>query len=216
MTTREPTDREEFANTLSHGLGFLLAVFAAIPLLVLSSLPRHDPFLLIGATIFGLSLTLLYAASTLYHLLPPGRAKRFCRLLDHAAIYILIAGTYTPFAVGPLRGSLGWTVLAVVWMLAGLGTALKLRFGFRYPMVSTALYLLMGWMVLLILRPLVAQIGWDGFGWLAAGGACYTLGVGFFIWERLHYSHLYWHGFVLLGSTCHLVAVLRSYAVIAA
>lgn len=210
MYERLPSPREELANSLSHGFGFLLAVFAALPLLILRALPRRDPLLLVGATVFGLSLALLYAASTLYHLLPPGRAKVFCRLLDHAAIYVLIAGTYTPFALGALRGPLGWTVLLAVWTLAAAGFCLKLRFGFRFPLLSTALYLLMGWMSLFILRPLVAQIGWSGFAWLAAGGLCYTLGVGFYLWERLRFSHLYWHGFVLAGSACHLVAVLHN------
>lgn len=208
MTEREPTAREELANTVSHGAGFLLVVFAAMPLLVASALRQHDGWQVFGAVVFGLSLALLYAASTLYHLLPPGRAKRFCRLLDHTAIYVLIAGTYTPFALGALRGPLGWTVLAAVWTLAAVGTALKMKVGFRFPKISVALYLLMGWLVLLIVRPLVMQIGWGGFGWLAAGGAFYSLGVVFFLWERLHFSHLYWHGFVLAGSACHLVAVL--------
>ena len=208
MTERTPTGGEELANTLSHGLGFLLAVFAALPLLVVSALRQHDGWQLFGAITFGFSLALLYAVSTLYHLLPPGRAKLFCRLLDHAAIYILIAGTYTPFALGALRGPLGWTVLVAVWTLAAVGTALKMKVGFRFPKLSVALYLLMGWLVLLVIHPLVAQIGWSGFGWLAAGGSFYSLGVIFFLWERLHYSHLYWHGFVLAGSACHLVAVL--------
>ena len=208
MYERPPTVREELANTLSHGLGFLLVVCAALPLLVVSALRQGDGFLLVGSVVFGVSLAFLYAASTLYHLLPPGRAKGLCRVLDHAAIYILIAGTYTPFALGALRGPLGWSVLTVVWTLAAVGTALKLRVGFRFPKFSVALYLLMGWMVVLVLRPLVLQIGWGGFGWLLAGGSFYSLGVVFFLWERLHYSHLYWHGFVLAGSACHLVAVL--------
>lgn len=208
MFERESTAREELANGLSHGVGFLLVVGAALPGLILSASRRHDGWQLFGSVVFGLSLALLYATSTLYHLLPPGRPKVFCRLLDHAAIYVLIAGTYTPFALGPLRGPLGWGVLGVVWTLAAVGTALKLRLGFRFPRLSVALYLLMGWLVLLVLRPLVIQIGWGGFGWLAAGGAFYSLGVIFFLWERLHYSHFYWHGFVLAGSACHLVAVL--------
>lgn len=208
MYERAPTVREEWANTLSHGFGFLLVVCAALPLLVATAWRQHDGWQLFGSVVYGLSLALLYAVSTLYHLFPPGRAKTFCRLLDHAAIYVLIAGTYTPFALGALRGPLGWGVLAVVWTLAAVGTALKLRVGFRFPKFSVALYLLMGWMVVLVLRPLVMQIGWSGFGWLAAGGSFYSLGVIFFLWERLHYSHLYWHGFVLAGSACHLVAVL--------
>ena len=208
MAERPPTAREELANTLSHGAGLFLVVFAAWPALVLSATRRHDPWLLAGGIIFGLSLAALYATSTLYHLLPEGRNKRFCRVLDHAAIYLLIAGTYTPFALGVLRGSVGGTVFVAVWTFALLGIALKLKDGFRHPLFSTALYLLMGWMVVFILGPLVAGIGWAGFGWLAAGGLCYTLGVAFYLWEQLHYSHAWWHGFVLAGSACHCVAVV--------
>ena len=208
MTERPPTLGEELANTLSHGVGFVLAAFVALPLLVLSAWRQHDPWQLFGGIVFGASLVLLYGASTLYHLLPAGRSKRLCRVLDHAAIYVLIAGTYTPFAVGALRGPWGWSLLIVVWTLASMGVALKLRVGFRYPRLSTAVYLLMGWMVLIVIRPLIAQIGLGGFGWVLAGGLCYSLGVIFFAWERLHYSHLYWHGFVLAGSACHFVAVL--------
>ena len=208
MTDRPLTTGEELANTLSHGVGFLLAVLVALPLLVNTAWRQHDPWQLIGGTVFGLTLALLYGTSTIYHLVPPGPAKRFCRLLDHAAIYLLIAGTYTPFALGALRGPWGWSLLVVVWTLAVMGVALKLKVGFRYPRLSTAIYLLMGWLVLIVIRPLIAQIGFSGFGWVLAGGLCYTVGVVFFVWERLRYSHSYWHGFVLAGSVCHLVAVL--------
>ncbi len=208
MAERSLTRGEELANTLSHGVGFLLALFVALPLLVENALRQHDQWQLLGGAVFGVSLVLLYGASTLYHLLPAGHSKRFCRLLDHAAIYLLIAGTYTPFALGALRGPRGWSLLIVVWTLAALGVTLKLKVGFRYPRLSTAVYLLMGWMVLIVIRPLVAQIGLGGFSWVLAGGLCYTVGVIFFAWERLHYSHCYWHGFVLAGSACHFVAVL--------
>ena len=209
MYQREPSVREEFANFLSHGVGFLLAAFVGLPTLLFCTWRQQDGWAVIGAVVFGLSLVLLYAASTLYHLLPGGRAKVFCRLLDHAAIYVLIAGTYTPFALGALRGPYGWSILAVVWTLAATGVAMKFRLRFRFEFLSTVLYLLMGWMIVLVLRPLIAGIGWDGFLWILAGGLCYTLGVGFYLWERLHFSHLYWHGFVLAGSACHFVAVLR-------
>ena len=209
MTKRSLSEREEFANFLSHGFGFLLAAFVGLPILVLSALRGNNGWQLIGGLVFGLSLTLVYASSTLYHLLPIGRAKACCRLLDHAAIFVLIAGTYTPFALGPLRGPWGWSILAAAWTLAALGIALKFHLGFRHEYLCTLVYLFMGWMVLAVIQPLIAQIGTTGFLWLLAGGLSYSLGVIFFVWQRLQYSHLYWHGFVLLGSFCHFVAVAR-------
>ena len=206
---RLPTVREELANSVSHAVGFLLAVFVGLPVLVISALHHHDSWQLVGGTVFGVSLAMLYGASALYHLLPVGRPKQFCRHLDHAAIYVLIAGTYTPFALGALRGPWGWSLLVAVWTMAALGVALKFKIGFRFPRLSTVLYLLMGWLVLIVLRPLVAQIGLGGFWWLLAGGLSYSLGVIFYAWERLHYSHLYWHGFVLAGSAFHFVAVVH-------
>ncbi len=208
MAERPSTPREELANSLSHGLGLLLVLFVALPTLAVSALRRHDLWQLTGGLVFGFSLAALYGTSTLYHLVPNGRAKRLCRLLDHAAIYVLIAGSYTPFALGVLRGPLGTAVLVIVWTLAALGVALKLRVGFRFPKLSTALYLLMGWMVIVILGPLVSRIGMGGFGWLLAGGLFYSLGVIFYLWEQLKYSHFWWHLFVLAGSTCHCVAVI--------
>ena len=206
---RTPTEREELANSLSHAAGFLLAVFVGLPVLIVTARHRHDGWQLVGGIVFGVSLALLYGASTLYHLLPLGRAKRFCRHLDHAAIYVLIAGTYTPFALGALRGPWGWSLLVTVWTIAALGVLLKLRIGFRFPRLSTVLYLAMGWLVLVVLRPLVAQIGMGGFWWLFAGGMAYSLGIVFYVWERLRYSHLYWHGFVLAGSAFHFIAVVN-------
>ena len=209
MTKRSLSEREEFANFLSHGFGFLLAAFVGLPILVISALRGNSGWQLIGGLVFGLSLMLVYASSTLYHLLPIGRAKAYCRLLDHAAIFVLIAGTYTPFALGPLRGPWGWSIFAAAWTLAALGIALKFHLGFRHEYLCTLVYLFMGWMVLAVIQPLVAQIGTTGFLWLLAGGLSYSLGVIFFVWQRLQYSHLYWHGFVLLGSICHFVAVAK-------
>ena len=205
---RPQTVGEEFANSISHGLGLVLAVFAGLPILITGALRHSDTWQLVGGTVFGVSLILLYAASTLYHLLPAGRPKQWCRLMDHSAIFLLIAGTYTPFALGALRGPWGWSVLVAVWTLAVAGITLKLRVGFRYPGWSTALYLLMGWLVVLVLRPLITQVGWTGFGWLLAGGCSYTLGVLFYVAERRRYAHVLWHGFVLVGSLCHFVAVV--------
>jgi hemolysin III len=130
-------------------------------------------------------------------------------VLDHAAIYLLIAGTYTPFALGVLRGRWGWSLLASVWTLAAIGIALKATRGFRVPWLSTAVYLLMGWLIVIALRPLVTHIGFGGLAWLLGGGLAYTAGVVFFAWERLRYGHMVWHIFVLAGSICHFVAVVR-------
>lgn len=209
MNERVPTPGEELASCLSHGFG-LLASLAALPVLAWNAWRGRDFWQLVGGSVFGLTLVLLYAASTGYHLLRAGsRAKQVFRLLDHAAIYLLIAGTYTPFALGALRGPLGWGVLVAVWSLALAGILLKLRVGFRYEKISTGVYLLMGWLVVLIIRPLVAQVGLVGFGWLLAGGLSYSVGVVFFASKRLRFAHFYWHGFVLVGSACHLVAVLH-------
>lgn len=199
---------EEIANSVTHGVGLLLSI-VALPALVVVAARRHDAWQIVGGAIYGLTLVLLYTASTLYHALPAPRAKDVFRVLDHAAIYLLIAGTYTPFALGVLRGTWGWSLLAAVWALAVVGIVLKATRGFRYAWLSTAVYLAMGWLIVVALRPLVAQIGIDGLAWLLAGGLAYTAGVVFFAWDRLRYGHMVWHLFVLAGSICHFVAVLR-------
>ena len=207
MTAHGQTSGEELANAVSHGIGFL-ASLAAIPVLVLLALRRHDAWQVAGVAIYGATLALLYAASTLYHALPAGgRAKRIGRVVDHGAIYLLIAGTYTPFSLGALRGPWGWTLLGIIWGLALVGIALKAGIGFRFPRLSTVVYLLMGWLALVAVRPLLARIGPAGFGWLLAGGACYTVGVIFYARPRMRYAHLVWHLFVLAGSACHFAAV---------
>jgi len=199
---------EEIASSVTHGVG-LIASVCALPLLVVSS-ARAGAWSVVGSTIFGTTLILLYAASTLYHALPRSRAKRVFRVLDHAAIYLLIAGTYTPFTLGALRGAWGWTLFGAVWLLAACGIVLKsTRVGFNYPRASTAVYVAMGWLILIAVRPLLAHVGATGVSWLVLGGVCYTSGVGFFAWDRLRYSHALWHLFVAAGSVCHFVAVFR-------
>ncbi len=198
---------EEIANSVTHGVA-LLASLAAMPILILVAISNRDPWQILGGTIFGASLIMLYAASTLYHALPPSRAKRVFRVLDHSAIYLLIAGTYTPFALGALRGAWGWALLGAVWTLASLGITTKATLGFRFPRLSTAIYLLMGWLGVIAFRPLSTQLGTAGMAWLIAGGLCYTAGVVFFAWERLRYGHMVWHLFVAAGSVCHFFAVL--------
>ena len=208
-----PSDRaqsrgEEIANSLSHGTGFLAALIA-LPVLVLAAAPRGTAAV-VGAGIFAAALAILYLASTLYHALPSERAKRVFKVLDHGAIYLLIAGTYTPFALGILRGPWGWTLLGVIWALALTGIVLKSVGRVRHPWLSTGLYVAMGWLVLAAAKPLwLAMPGW-GLFWLFGGGVFYTAGVGFYAASRRRpYAHFVWHLFVLAGSLCHFIAVLR-------
>src|SRR5215213_10319067 len=199
------TAAEERACSISHGIG-LAASVVALPVLVGNALQRGDTWQVVGGAIFGMMLILLYAASTVYHSCPPHH-KALWRVLDHSAIYLLIAGTYTPFTLGALRGPWGWSILAVIWSLAAGGIVLKMGLGFRYPRLSTAVYLLMGWLIVVAARPLHRAIGSSGMAWLAAGGLSYTAGVYFYTRDHLRYRHFVWHLFVLAGSACHLVAV---------
>ena len=198
---------EEIANSVSHGIGFVAAV-AVLPVLAVNAL-QHGSAALIGALVFGVSAVLLYLTSTLYHALTPVRAKQVFRVLDHGAIYLLIAGTYTPFMLGVLRGPIGWSLLGAVWVLALFGIVLKARGGIRYPRFSTALYLGMGWLVIVAAKPFLDAVPVPGLLWLAAGGLAYTAGVGFYAASRLPYRHFVWHLFVLAGTACHVVAVMR-------
>jgi hemolysin III len=207
VTERTVSVGEELASSVSHGVGLALSL-VALPALVVVAQLRHDPWLLLSGTIFGLTLVLLYGASTVYHALPRGRAKDLCRVADHVAIYLLIAGTFTPFALGVLRGPLGWTLLVTLWGLAAVGIALKTTIGFRYPRLSTTMYLAMGWMAVFAIQPLASRAGLHAVAWIVAGGLCYTLGVVFYARERIRYGHFIWHLFVLGGSACHFVAVL--------
>lgn len=208
MAEHDPTLGEEIANAITHGAG-LLASLVALPVLIWSSAQSHDGSRIAGAAIFGITLCLLYMASTLYHAFPLGRAKRVFRVLDHGAIYLLIAGTYTPFALGALRGPWGWSLLVVAWALAVAGVLLKATIGFRYEKLSTAIYVGMGWMAIVAIKPLLEHVPRVGLAWLVAGGLCYTGGVVFYATDRkLSYGHAIWHLFVAAGSVCHFFAVL--------
>lgn len=211
MTTTWPEPhrtREELANSLSHGLGLVGAV-AITPLLIIAAVRTGDAGDIVASSIFGTTLIALYLASTGYHAVQEGRAKDWLRRLDHAAIYLLIAGTYTPFTLGVLRGGWGWSLFGIIWGAAALGVASKLFLGVRFARVSTAIYLAMGWLILVAAAPLVQAVPTQGLLWLTAGGASYTLGVPFFVARRRRYAHLVWHLFVLGGSACHVVAVMR-------
>ncbi len=201
------TSREELANCLSHGAGFLAAL-AAAPLLVIAAASRGDAAGVIANSIFAATIVLLYMASTFYHAAPVSPLKERLRKLDHAAIYLLIAGTYTPFTLGVLSGPWGWTLFGVVWTVAVLGVVFKLTAGIRFPRLSTAIYVLMGWLAVIAARPLVLRMPVEGLILLAAGGLAYTGGVAFYASRRLRYGHFVWHLFVLAGTACHFFAVL--------
>lgn len=204
---RELSFGEEIANTVTHGLG-LLASLVALPVLLFTAAQRDDTLQIVGVIVFAVTLIALYAASTIYHALPRSRAKEVFHRLDHSAIYLLIAGTYTPFTLGALRGAWGWTLLALIWGLAAFGVLYKTVLGIRYRGLSTAMYVLMGWLVVIAIRPVMASISTEGILWILAGGLLYTSGVIFYVWDRLRYSHMIWHLFVLGGSVCHFYAVL--------
>jgi len=162
----------------------------------------------VGGAVFGSAVALLYLISTLYHAVPPGRGKRFLRKLDHSAIFLLIAGTYTPFTFGALKGAWGWSLFGVIWGIAVVGIVLKMIAGPRFPKVSAATYIAMGWMILVALRPLLQNVPVSGVSLLLLGGLAYTVGVAFYAMRRLRYAHFIWHLFVLMGTTLHFFAVL--------
>lgn len=207
MTKRPQSNGEEIANSVSHGVGCVMAI-VSVPFLVLAASRRSGPAL-VGAAIFGATTVALYLISTLYHALPLGRGKRVFRVLDHSGIYLLIAGTYTPFTLGILRGVWGWLLFAIVWLGAVAGIAMKAIGGIRFSRLSTVFYMIMGWAVLVAIRPLWGRMPVSGWWWLLAGGAAYSAGVAFYAGsQRVRYAHFVWHLFVVAGTACHYVAVL--------
>jgi len=204
---REQTRGEEIANSVSHGAG-LVASIVATPFIILHGIERGETGYLVGVSIFAATMIMLYLGSTLYHGLRPGRLKHIFRIIEHSAIYLLIAGTYTPFTLGVLLGAWGWTLLVLIWVLALIGVALKVLNRFRHPIVSTLLYLIMGWLIIIAADPLFARLPVAGIAWLVAGGLAYTAGTAFFVADsRLPYGHFIWHLFVITGTTCHYFAV---------
>ena len=203
---RHQTLGEEIANSISHGVGFLGAL-AVTPIMIVTAIPAGAAAI-VGASVFGATMMVLYLASTLYHAFPQSRTKRVFKIFDHGAIFLLIAGTYTPFTLGILYGPWGWTLFGIVWVLAILGVVLKSTAGASSGKLSTALYLSMGWLAVLAIKPLWLNMPAWGLFWLLAGGVMYSAGVFFFVMERIRYSHFIWHIFVLAGTACHVVAVL--------
>lgn len=205
---REQSQAEEIANSISHGIG-LVAALIGTPFLIMHAVWYADAGFIVGTCLFSLTIILLYLASTLYHALPIGKAKRVFRVIEHSAIFLLIAGTYTPFTLGVLHGAWGWTLFGVVWSLALVGVALKTFDVTFRPILSTSLYLLMGWIVAIAVDPLLEKVPTAGLLLLIAGGLSYTIGVVFFATDsRLQYGHLIWHLFVIVGTVCHYFAVL--------
>ena len=205
---RDQTLGEEIANSLSHGIGCLLAI-ASLPILVHQAAMRGGAADIVGASLFAGSAIVLYLVSALYHALPAGAAKRWLNRLDHAAIYLFIAGSYMPFVLGVLFGAWGWALFGVVWGAASVGVVAKLLDRLRHPLWSTALYVAMGWVALAAALPLVERMSAPGLAWLLAGGVSYTVGAVVFLFDsKVRYAHFAWHLFVIGGSTCHFFAAL--------
>jgi len=201
------TRAEEWANSITHGIGALLSV-AGLPVLVVLAVARGEIDLLVGCSLFGGALVFMYVASTLYHGFRKPRLKRILRIVDHIAIYVLIAGTYTPFALLYFDGGWGWTLLCLEWGIALAGVVFKLFFTGRYGIASTLVYLGMGWLAVVALKPLLAAAPPGCIAWMVAGGLLYTGGVVFYVWEKLPFHHAVWHLFVLGGSLCHYLGLV--------
>ena len=200
---------EEIANAITHGIGLLLSIAGFVVLLVLAAL-RGTAWHIVACSIYGATLICLYTASTLYHAVISPRVKRALRIFDHSAIYLLIAGTYTPFLLVSLRGPWGWSLFGVIWGLALVGVLFKFWFVERFAILSTAVYIAMGWLVVIAAKPVITHLSLTAIIWLLAGGLAYTGGVIFFAAKRIPYSHAIWHLFVLAGSICHYFAVLST------
>jgi hemolysin III len=208
MRDRPQSIAEEIANSLSHGIGFLLAL-AFAPVLIVATVRQGSAANIVGVSVFAFTMVFLYLSSALYHALPLGRAKRQCEKIDYGAIYVFIAGSYTPFALGVLHGAWGWTLFGLIWALAVVGLVLKAFNKLSHPILSTGLYLVMGWLVVIAAIPLLERVSTAGLAWLVAGGMAYTIGVVFFLTDaRLKFGHFVWHLFVMAGTTCHFIAVL--------
>ena len=197
---------EEIANSISHGVG-LIAALGASPFLIWAAANKDETLTVVGVSIFAISMVLLYLSSMMYHCLPRNRAKRVFLIFDHIAIFLLIAGTYTPFALGVLRGTLGWTLFGLIWGSALFGIITKLVPKLRHSKLSLVLYLGMGWMIVLVIRPLYHHLPLNGLLWLIGGGLAYTFGVIFYV-AKARYSHFIWHLFTIAGTTCHFFAIL--------
>ena len=196
---------EEKLNVISHAIGLVLAVVGTV-FLLMKSFALGNTMAVIGSLVFGLSMITLYAASTLYHKSSSSK-REYLRVFDHASIYLLIAGTYTPFTLVSLHGQVGWILFGVTWSFAIAGVILKLFYTGRYNLISTLMYAIMGWLIVFAIMPLIDSIGLNGFLWLLAGGIIYSLGAVFYLFDKIRFMHSVFHLFVLMGTICHFIAV---------
>ena len=204
---RKETPAEHIANAITHGVGFGLSVACLVLLVVFASL-HHGAWEVVSCSVYGATLVILYLASTLYHSIHKPEVRHVLHVIDRAAIYLLIAGTYTPYLLVPLRGALGWSLFGVIWGLAVLGIVFQAVFINRFKVFSVLTYLAMGWMVVATIVPLLEVLPVMAIVWMAIGGLCYTLGVVFYVWKKMKFGHALWHLFVLAGSLCHFFGVL--------
>ncbi|OCL26214.1 hemolysin D [Orenia metallireducens] len=198
---------EEITNAILHGIGLGLAIAALVVLVVLATI-FGDVWYIVSFSIYGSTLIILYLSSTLYHSFPKGKVKDIFRIFDHASIYLLIAGTYTPLTLVALRGPLGWTIFGIVWGITVLGIAYKIFWIGRFKIFSTILYIIMGWLVIFVIKPLIAVLNVNSIVFLVIGGVLYTVGTIFYAWNKMKYNHAIWHLFVLGGSICHFFTIL--------
>lgn len=204
--TSRYTRGEEYANIGTHAVGIVLSIVALV-LMVLFAAENGDPYFIVAVSIFGATLILLYLTSTLYHSVRHPKVKHVFRVFDHVCIYLLIAGSYTPFTLVTLRGGWGWTLFGLTWGLALFGIIFKIFFTKRFSILSTLMYIALGWLVVIAIKPVVLTVPAGGLAWLVAGGLLYTFGVLFYLWRRIPYHHAIWHLFVMAGSFCHFLAV---------
>ena len=203
---REQTVLEEIFNSITCGIGFCLSI-AALIILITSASRAGDIWRIVGVSVYGIGLTLLFLFSTLYHAISAKKAKHVFEILDHCTIYVLIAGTYTPFTLVTLRGPWGWSLFGTVWGLALFGIVFKAFFVTKFRALSAVVYLLMGWLIVVAVRPLSQHLAAEGVGWLLVGGVIYSIGIIFYAWRKLPFQHVIWHVFVLAACVCHFVAV---------
>ena len=201
------TKSEQIASAVTHGIGALLSVAGLCVLVVLAAIAR-DPWRIVSFSIYGATLTILMLSSTLYHSIPNLKVQRWLRVFDHISIFLLIAGTYTPFTLVSMRGPWGWSIFGVIWGLAIFGAILKIFFTGRFEVFSLVLYALMGWLVVIAFKPFMASMPPGGLWLTAAGGLTYTVGIVFYAVEKIKYNHAIWHLFVLAGAACHFFAIL--------